>query len=108
MEDHMYPKIMAGFVYLMRDHRGRYKIGHSVNPRHRRRQLSSLTRPVSLDYLIETDNMIAIELELHMRFKVKRVSIDHEWYRLTKDDVQIIVREYGAQRYVPNANPNVP
>ena len=107
MEDHVYPEFLSGFVYVMRGKKGRYKIGHSVNPRKRRSSLSSLVYPVEIILLIETHNMIAIELELHMRFKAKR-HLQTEWYHLDKADIALIVREYGGERYVPGVNPNVP
>lgn len=105
-ELHTHTQFLPGFVYLMKDSKGRFKIGHSSNPRKRRAQLSSLKHPVKLFMLITTSNMIAIELELHYRFKGKRIS--DEWYRLSKTDIEIIVREYGGAFYEGGRDPSVP
>lgn len=88
-----------GYVYLMRNGRGHYKIGHSVNPRKRRSQLSSLDNPVRLILLIPTDDMVALELALQRLFVWKRTR--DEWFRLDKSDINTIVQRQGAIRYNP-------
>lgn len=90
----------AGYVYLMRNGRGHYKIGHSVNPRRRRGELSKRDKPVKIILLIPTQDMIALELALQQRYVWKRTR--DEWFRLDRLDIQHIVQTWGAVRYNPD------
>lgn len=90
---------LAGYVYLMRNARGWYKIGHSVNPRRRRGELSSQANPVKIALLIPTRDMVALELALQRGYVHKRTH--HEWYRLEKTDIKALVQTHGAIRYNP-------
>jgi hypothetical protein len=89
-----------GYVYLMQGYRGQYKIGHSINPRKRRAQLSKKDRTVKIVLLIPTSDMIALELDLQRCYQWKRTR--GEWYRLERADIQHIVQTWGAVRYNPD------
>lgn len=89
----------SGYVYLMRNKRGHYKIGHSINPRKRRSELSSQKNPVKLLLLIPTHDMIALETDLQRRYQWKRTA--GEWYRLDKSDINALKQIPGAVRYDP-------
>lgn len=88
-----------GYVYLMRNKRGHYKIGHSVNPRRRRNQLSSRDCPVRIALLIPTGDMIALELALQRKYAQRRKG--GEWFRLHREDIDDLVKTHGAVRYNP-------
>lgn len=76
-----------GYVYLLREANGtHYKIGRTRNPENRLRTFSvKLPFQVEYDHLIQTDDMYALEAELHQRFAHCRV--DGEWFALTPDEV---------------------
>jgi hypothetical protein len=80
-----------GYVYLVRAlHKDDlYKIGRTGNPDDRMRTFS-VKLPFAVEYscLIKTDDMYALESELHTRFARNRV--DGEWFTLTDDDVRYI------------------
>ncbi len=79
----------AGFVYLVQSPTGLYKIGRSVNPNDRLKTFSvKLPFEVSFACLIQTEDMYALESELHRRFAAKRVA--GEWFALDADDVDYI------------------
>ncbi len=100
---------LPGFVYLMRNVRGYYKIGHSMNPRKRRAQLSSAAHPVRLILLIPTHDMIRLELELQHRYTLKRKRhAEGEWYCLDRHDINAIMHAYGVRRYVGGQDNSVP
>lgn len=88
-----------GYVYLMRNGRGHFKIGHSIHPRKRRSQLSSQRNPVRIILLIPTRDMIALETELQRQFILKRIA--GEWYRLDNSDINDLIQTKGAVRYNP-------
>jgi len=89
---------LPGFVYVMKNAKGHYKIGHANDKkaaRKRRSQISSLANQVSIVLLIPTDDMIALELELQHRYVLLRTR--GEWFKLSRQDVhalrQLIPRE---------------
>ncbi len=88
----------SGYVYVMRDGRGRCKIGHSVNPRKRRGSLSSAQNPVRIILLIPTSDMIALELELQHEHRAYRPYGWGEWFRLCNAQINAIAQRYGVQR----------
>lgn len=85
------PQKPDGYVYLLKAlHDDRlYKIGRTNNPANRLKTFGvKLPFPVEYSCLIKTDDMYALESELHTRFARNRV--DGEWFTLTDDDVRYI------------------
>jgi hypothetical protein len=75
-----------GCVYLMRADNGAYKIGLSRRPRERVQQLRrNRFGTIEVLHVIETDNMRALERELHKRYADKQ--IHGEWFMLDESDV---------------------
>lgn len=78
-----------GYVYLMSSSQGHYKIGYSIDPDNRHRMLSiELPFSIAIVCVIKTDDMKALEKELHNRFSDKRLS--GEWFALVTADVEYI------------------
>jgi hypothetical protein len=75
-----------GFVYVVRSATGLYKIGKSKDPENRLKALF-ISSPIELELIrkIETDDMHALEYELHLRFSEKRVQ--GEWFKLDDADL---------------------
>ncbi|MEO8608876.1 MAG: GIY-YIG nuclease family protein [Chloroflexota bacterium] len=78
-----------GFLYLLEGRPGEYKIGLSVLPK-RRISMLGVQLPFSIEviHLIETNNMLAAERQLHERFASRK--INGEWYALAEADVTYI------------------
>jgi len=82
-------KSRHGFVYLLRSDTGYWKIGRTVNPASREKTFGvKLPFVVRFEHLIETNDMIALELRLHNHFSKKRV--DGEWFDLSSEDTAYI------------------
>lgn len=82
---------LAGYVYLIREPGGLYKIGHSTNPKKRLSSLRGQTPyalQLELVHTIRCNNRYEAESQLHKRYADKRVR--GEWFRLDPDDVQAI------------------
>ena len=82
------PDNVPGFVYLMQCGK-HYKIGMSKDPQSRLEQLS--TQPpfdIELICTIPTNDMVALEAEIHKLFKHKRKR--GEWFTLDTQDVKFI------------------
>lgn len=77
---------MPGFVYLIQSPTTAYKIGRTKNPRNRMKTFG-IQLPFEVEYvcLIETNDMIGLEKELHERYANKRVN--GEWFELSPHDV---------------------
>ncbi len=87
----------AGYVYLMIDNEGHYKIGVSVNPYRRLKQLSTgAAIPPRLVHVIATDDMYRLEGTWHTVYKHCRVR--GEWYNLPGPAVDDIT-SYGRVFY---------
>jgi len=70
-----------GWVYVLDDRMGHFKIGCAVNLDRRIRQLKILLPfPVIVAYAFETDNPRQVEAMLHQRFADKR--LNGEWFAL--------------------------
>jgi len=80
---------VEGYVYLLCSPSGYYKIGRSKNP-HSRKATFDVKLPfeVEFEHIIKTDDMIALEEQLHSRFALNRVN--GEWFNLSTDDVAYI------------------
>lgn len=79
----------AGFVYLIKNSEGHYKIGRSVDAAKRIESLGVLL-PFTIEpvHIIAAMNMNGLEKELHERFAEKRIA--GEWFVLTDEDVEYI------------------
>lgn len=83
-------------TYLMLDKRnGAIKIGRTSQPtvRFREKTLQSENPDIECLFYLEKD----IELELHRKFKGKRIR--GEWFRLDPSDIENIVNEYNFKPY---------
>lgn len=82
-------KMSAGYVYLIQSPSSAYKIGRTKSPEDRMKTFG-VQLPFEVDYvcLIETDDMIGLERELHQRYAHKRTN--GEWFTLGPDDVDAI------------------
>ncbi len=93
-----------GYVYLLRADNGTYKIGRTRDPNDRIRTFS-VKLPFEVEYmaLIQTEDMYALEAELHGQYAEKRLN-GSEFFALSDSDVKAIValahpdgvREAGA------------
>jgi hypothetical protein len=78
-----------GFVYLVRAESGHYKIGRTRDPQNRIKTFSvQLPFRVEFEHVIKSDDMCALEEQLHERYANKR--LDGEWFNLSADDVDYI------------------
>jgi hypothetical protein len=77
-----------GYVYLLYG-AGYYKIGQTRNIGSRSRSFETqFPFEVSLAHVIETNKPLALERQLHEKFKDKRVR--GEWFELLPEDVQYV------------------
>lgn len=89
VKDHSGPN-RAGWVYLIRNMIGQFKIGLSINPCDRLETFDiKLPFQVYPICFIRSDNALALERELHQRFSSVRLN-NSEFFDLTYDDVQYI------------------
>lgn len=82
----------SGYVYLLHGTgTDWYKIGQSINPSVRLKQLGTRAPfPIETVGVYGASDMDAEELYWHERFRSKRV--EGEWFVLTKDDVSAFLR----------------
>lgn len=79
----------SGWVYVLDDLQGHYKIGKGKDLNRRVKQLRiQLPYPVALHYAFQTPNCHADEKTLHEQFKDKR--LNGEWFGLELDDLGAI------------------
>lgn len=82
-------RTQPGYVYLIINSEGHYKIGKAKNAEDRITTLGVvLPFPVTPVHTIKTDDMTGLERELHTRFDSKRLA--GEWFALTQEDVEYI------------------
>ena len=82
--------IMYTYVYLLKcNSTGLYKIGRSINPVFREKTLQS-QEPDIQSIFISGRTLKSKEKELHTLFKDKRIR--GEWFRLTEQDVEFIIK----------------
>ena len=84
------PRTKYGYVYVVQEQsQGHYKIGRAKNPG-KRTQMFAVKMPfkIKLDILIQTDDMYALESDLHKHFAHKRVN--GEWFALDSADLDYI------------------
>ena len=85
-----------GYVYVLRSTTGAYKIGYATNPADRLKTFTvKLPFEVEYELLIKTDDMRALEAELHERYTDKH--INGEWFALTADDLAELRTLGGAK-----------
>lgn len=79
-----------GYVYMMHNEKtDLYKIGHSCDPKSRRRAVSKDTRGhIRLIWQMYTLDRYELERSIHEHFYDKHV--DSEWFALTPEDVEHI------------------
>lgn len=92
-----------GYVYLLRNDEGLYKIGRTKDPDDRMATFKlSLPFRVKYEHLIECSDAVAGERALHKRFAAKRLrgpNGEHtEWFELTPTDVRAIKRMRACPR----------
>jgi len=90
-----------GYVYIIRSSNGLYKIGlsHNVQLRISQHQKAHSDEVLQLIRVIETDNMMHTEQQLHNIFDRKRVH--GEWFALSEDDFQYVdLIERNIQAYI--------
>lgn len=77
-------------VYIIRASNGYYKIGISVDPNHRlkelRRQAATWAISLEMVHTIASNNAYGLEQSLHKRFAERRVI--GEWFLLTAQDIE--------------------
>lgn len=76
----------TAYVYLFATDQGWWKIGQTINPERRLRDLSTLPFNIWIEHIIEYHSAGALERRIHDRFKDKRIS--GEWFRLDTKDVK--------------------
>jgi hypothetical protein len=86
-------KQKRGIVYLIREEHGAVKIGKTINLEQRFSTLAAQV-PYDLELLlaIESDDIHALEAELHRRYAASR--INGEWFRLSEEELEEIRREF--------------
>lgn len=78
-----------GFVYLLPDETGTYKIGCTADPESRAKSYRThRSTPVEFTCLIASPDMKDLEKQLHIQFADKRVN--GEWFALDSADVEYI------------------
>lgn len=79
----------AGYVYLLCNDKGHYKIGKSVDIANRQKTFGVLL-PFDVEFIhvIKSDQYTKLELSLHEKFASKR--INGEWFALNADDIAYI------------------
>jgi hypothetical protein len=101
----------AGYVYLMRDNKGRYKIGRSKDPVARAKYICYTSKPVELIWYLRCEDSKTTERALHQR--CQRYHYDHEWFDLPSDvvewvrqqDESVLCSGYNPMGYVRPDNP---
>lgn len=81
----------SGHIYLLRAIHDStlFKIGRAKDPNDRLKTFNvKLPFPIEYDCLVQTDDMYALESNLHAKFASKR--LDGEWFRLEQEDVEYI------------------
>lgn len=77
--------LLPGYVYLMKDAEGVYKIGMSDNPMRRLMEISRNHKQIELLHAIPADQMDKAESALHDKFQKRRIK--GEWFSLMLRDV---------------------
>ncbi len=86
-------KAQPGYVYVLQSETGHYKIGRARDPISRQKTFGvKLPFRVNYEIVIEADNYVELERDLHDRFAYCR--LDGEWFNLTEGDIADLRREF--------------
>lgn len=92
----------SGYIYLFKDinHSQHYKIGMSINPKNRLKQVGNVT----LIHFFPADDMPKAESELHGLFSNQRTN--GEWFMLYEPNLEYIqsIREYKNSEFIIKEN----
>ena len=75
---------------------GATKIGRSINPPKRERTLQAEKKEISLLMVCDKD----VEKQLHKQFETKHIR--GEWYNLSENDINDIIKQYNFKPYANN------
>lgn len=78
----------VGYVYVVHDSYGNYKIGRAKNLKTRIQSYKSYLPYFKLIKTVRVENHESYEKELHTRFADKRIT--REWFKLTQEDIDTI------------------
>ena len=78
---------MNGYVYVYGG-QGVYKIGRAKDPQKRVKAFPVMPYPCAFAHIIESEDCVALERQLHDHFKPQRV--EGEWYSLAQTDLDSI------------------
>jgi hypothetical protein len=86
----------AGFVYLLSDQNGNYKIGKTTSLDNRIKALNTQP-PFELQLIAfqKTSNNSKLEADYHKKYSHKRLR--GEWFKLTSDDVDETVKAFSVE-----------
>ncbi len=86
--------LLPGYVYLMKDTEGWYKIGMSDDPDRRLKAISRKHKGAKLLHTIPADQMDKAEIALQDKYRSKHIRGD--WFSLSGDDIAAIqsITEY--------------
>lgn len=95
------PAKIPGFVYVIKNDAGLYKIGKTINPKDRIK-IFSVKLPFDIEYtmVIRTKDYSSLETKLHKRFAHKRKR--GEWFTLSEDDIERLRAEYAKHIVDPD------
>lgn len=78
-------KPKSGYIYLLSQNDGTYKIGRSQNVKNRLKSIKYNTPSAILEYRFPADDMTEAEREIHQNFQAK--ALGSEWFDLSHEDV---------------------
>ena len=94
-------KSKSGYVYLISDNQGYYKIGMSKDPEQRLKQLTISCQELNIIHKIKTNDMKRLEREMQRKYKGKRVK--GEWFELDKEEVKKFIESGETIQYAINS-----
>lgn len=87
---HKQNKILAGYVYVIKDETDGRKLGFSQNPDIRVKQLQTGNKEtLYIEYRLEVKDMRKAESSLHTLFAAYRLQTK-EWFHLTETDLVLL------------------
>ncbi len=94
-------ELRNGYIYIIGNYDGSYKIGLSIKPIQRIFQCLSPDLPHSpkIVLIFQVDDMYLEEGRLHSKYDDKKTRMDHlpsptEWFLLSQDDLAEILNKY--------------
>jgi len=93
-------KIRNNFVYIAKqtNENNIYKIGQTINIEQRRRTFKTGNIFIEMIASIKVTNADMIEHDIHIRYKNNRMS--GEWFYLTEDEINTIIKEYNFNIHI--------